>query len=78
MHILHCNPLGKSMFAEFIGRIRDAGAQGQAGRTALILPSPYLLERARTELRRMDLPAWNFPGFFLWMNWRIRCLVCGK
>ena len=61
MHILHCNPLGKSMFAEFIGRIRDAGAQGQAGRTALILPSPYLLERARTELRRMDLPAWEFP-----------------
>ena len=61
MHILHCNPLGKSMFADFIRRIRAEGAQGRAGRTALVLPSPFLLEQARLELRQVDLPAWEFP-----------------
>lgn len=49
------------MLPSFLDRIHLAGAAGKAGRTALILPSPFLLEQARNELRRVELPAWEFP-----------------
>ena len=61
MHILHCTSLGTSMLDEFIRRLQEAGATGTAGRMALVLPSPYLLERARTLLRMTELPVWEFP-----------------
>ena len=49
------------MLDEFIRRLQEAGATGTAGRMALVLPSPYLLERARTFLRMTELPVWEFP-----------------
>ena len=61
MHILHCTSLGTSMLDEFIHRLQVAGVAGTAGRMALVLPSPYLLERARTLLRMTELPVWEFP-----------------
>ncbi len=61
MHILHCTPLGTSMFDPFISRLQEAGMAGNSGRMALVLPSPYLLERARTQLRMTEVPAWEFP-----------------
>ena len=61
MNILHCMPLGESMLPEFIRRLQEAGKNGCAGRLALVLPSPYLLEQARTRLRLTDVAAWEFP-----------------
>ena len=61
MKILHCLPLGESMLPEFIHRMQEAGKNGCAGRMALVLPSPYLLEQARTRLRLTDVTAWEFP-----------------
>ena len=61
MHILHCSQLGNSMFQDFIRQLQVAGREGKAGRTALVLPSPYLLEQARTQLRLTECPAWEFP-----------------
>ena len=49
------------MFDDFIKRLQQAGKIGKAGRMALLLPSPYLLERARNELRQTEIPAWEFP-----------------
>ena len=61
MKLLHCLPLGESMLPEFIHRMQEAGKNGCAGRMALVLPSPYLLEQARTRLRLTDVAAWEFP-----------------
>ena len=61
MKILHCLPLGESMLPEFIHRLQEVGKNGCAGRMALVLPSPYLLEQARTRLRLTDVAAWEFP-----------------
>lgn len=61
MNVLHCMPLGESMLPEFIHSLQEAGEKGCAGRTALVLPSPYLLEQARTRLRLTDVAAWEFP-----------------
>ena len=61
MHILHCAPLGKSMFQEFVSRIHASGSRSRAGRVAFILPSPYLLARARLELQQSKLAAREFP-----------------
>lgn len=49
------------MFDEFIRRLREDGQRGETCRTALVLPSPYLLERARVELRKTEATAWEFP-----------------
>lgn len=59
--ILHCTPLGESMLEDFIRRIQAEGTQGGSGRTALVLPSPFLLEAARQQLRRTQQLAWEFP-----------------
>ena len=61
MNILHCSPLGTSVLGDFIHRLQEEGDRGGAGRTALLLPSPYLLEQARTRLRQCRLQAWEFP-----------------
>ena len=61
MNVLHCTSLGESMLPEFIRRLQEAGQIGAAGRTALVLPSPYLLEQARNRLRLTDVAAWEFP-----------------
>lgn len=61
VNVLHCMPLGESMLPEFIRRLQEAGEKGSAGRMALVLPSPYLLEQARTRLRLTDVAAWEFP-----------------
>ena len=61
MNVLHCTSLGESMLPEFIRRLQAAGQTGVAGRTALVLPSPYLLEQARNRLRLTDVTAWEFP-----------------
>ena len=61
VNVLHCVPLGESMLPEFIRRLQEAGKKGCAGRMALVLPSPYLLEQARTQLRLTDITAWEFP-----------------
>lgn len=58
VHILHCTPLGTSMFDSFIRRLQE---ETDGGRTALLLPSPYLLEAARSRLRRGGPAAWEFP-----------------
>ena len=49
------------MFDDFIHRLQLAGKTGTSGRMALLLPSPYLLERARNQLRQAEIPAWEFP-----------------
>jgi ATP-dependent helicase/DNAse subunit B len=49
------------MFDNFIKRLQQAGEIGASGRMALLLPSPYLLERARSALRQTEIPAWEFP-----------------
>ncbi len=61
MNILHCTALGESMLPTFIRRLQEAGKDAAAGRTALIMPSPYLLEQARNQLRLTDVVAWQFP-----------------
>ncbi len=64
MHILHCSPIGASKLAEFIQRLLQEGAERNEERTALMLPSPYLLEQARLRLKQTALPGWEFPGLF--------------
>ncbi len=49
------------MFDNFIKRLQQAGEIGTSGRMALLLPSPYLLERARNALRQTEISAWEFP-----------------
>lgn len=61
MHLLHCSPLGTSKLDDFIRQLMAEGKAGTAGKIALILPSPYLLEYARTQLRKTELSAWEFP-----------------
>jgi len=61
LHILHCTSLGTSILNEFIRRLQEAGKNGTASRMALVLPSPYLLEWARTQLRLTAVPAWESP-----------------
>ena len=61
LHILHCTPLGSSMFREYIRCLQEAGREGRGARMALVLPSPYLLEQARTELRLAEPPVREFP-----------------
>ena len=61
VNVLHCMPLGESLLPEFIRCLQEAGKKGCSGGMALVLPSPYLLEQARTRLRLTDVPAWEFP-----------------
>jgi ATP-dependent helicase/DNAse subunit B len=64
MHSLHCAPVGASRVDAFISRLQQEGVAAKKTRTALMLPSPYLLEQARTRLRQTDLAGWEFPGLF--------------
>ena len=64
MHILHCSPIGASQLDSFIARLLQQAAEQQRQQTALLLPSPYLLEQVRQRLKRTELPGWEFPGLF--------------
>ena len=64
MHSLHCSPIGASQLDSFIERLLQQGVDTQQQRTALMLPSPYLLEQVRQRLKRTELPGWEFPGLF--------------
>ena len=64
MHFLHCSPVGASRLDTFIDCLQQEGIAAKNERTALMLPSPYLLEQARTRLRQTESTGWEFPGLF--------------
>ncbi len=63
-HFLHCSPVGVAKLDDFIRCLQQEGVEAKKTRTALMLPSPYLLEQARIRLRQTELTGWEFPGLF--------------
>lgn len=64
MHSLHCSPIGASKLDSFVERLLQEAAEPSRERTALMLPSPYLLEQVRQRIKHTDLQGWEFPGLF--------------
>ena len=64
MHSLHCLPIGASQLDSFVARLLQQDAAQPQQQTALMLPSPYLLEQVRQRLKRTNIAGWEFPGLF--------------
>lgn len=61
MHRLYCSPLGNSKLDDFLDGLSNPGAGEITRNTVLVLPSPFLLDYARSALRNRACRVQTMP-----------------